>query len=127
MIMIHVPQDPASDACALARFSTCSQGELLCGALTLGDAAAAEQRAAGRDYRTANCMRDSPLEVELVFAGGRLLHSLLSYPWLLCHWHVLWAPPSGMRDSPLEVELVFAGGWLLHYLLLSHLFWCHLG
>jgi hypothetical protein len=62
-------QAPASDACALARFKTCSQGEPLCAALTLGNAASAEQRAAGRDYNDNNCQSDSPLDVELVFAG----------------------------------------------------------
>jgi hypothetical protein len=63
-------QAPASDACALARFKTCSLGEPLCAALTLGNAASTEQRAAGRDYSDQNCKTDSPLDIELVFAGG---------------------------------------------------------
>ncbi|KAF6264761.1 hypothetical protein COO60DRAFT_1482517 [Scenedesmus sp. NREL 46B-D3] len=60
---------PASDACALARFKTCSLGEPLCAALTLGDAASEEQRTAGLEYRARSCQTTSTLEVELVFAG----------------------------------------------------------
>lgn len=66
----YLLQAPSSDACALAKFKLCADGDALCPAITLGLGATPDQAAYGRVYNSKTCQSNSPLEVELVFAGN---------------------------------------------------------